>query len=72
MVQQSSQADTKAHRFSGFTAQSKITRNPRKNRTAAAKAGHFHSLCGTGKPVPWSFYISRGVDFWLLFILGRS
>jgi hypothetical protein len=20
----------------------------------------------------WSFYISRGVDFWLLFILGRS
>jgi hypothetical protein len=28
-------------------------RNPRKNRTAAAKAGHFHKLCGTGKPVPF-------------------
>jgi hypothetical protein len=34
-------------------AQSKTTRNPRKNRTAAAKAGHFNNLCGTGKPVPF-------------------
>ena len=34
-------------------AQSKTTRNPRKNRTAAAKAGHFNNLCGTGEPVPF-------------------
>jgi hypothetical protein len=39
--------------FSGFAAQSKMTRSPRKNRTAAAKAGHFNKLCGTGKPVPF-------------------
>jgi endonuclease YncB( thermonuclease family) len=39
--------------FQPFTAQSKTTRNPRKNRTAAAKAGQFNNLCGTGKPVPF-------------------
>jgi hypothetical protein len=39
--------------YQAFSAQSKTTRNPRKNRTAAAKAGHFHNLCGTGKPVPF-------------------
>ena len=30
-----------------------MTSNPRKNRTAAAKAGHFYNLCGTGKRVPF-------------------
>ena len=39
--------------FRACAAESKTTRNPRKNRTAAAKAGHFNNLCGTGKPVPF-------------------
>src|ERR1700677_91719 len=46
-------AGAKAYYFAGFYGTVETTRNPRKNRTAAAKAGHFHNLCGTGKPVPF-------------------
>ena len=43
----------KAQHFSSFFGTGETTRNPRKKRTAAAKAGYFDNLCGTGKPVPF-------------------